>query len=102
VLSRKSTGVRALFIPKIMTADGKSVFVEELVARYIPKVKSYGFDETDVLGELRYYGAKEKDLPFVLEALSYIGIVPYVTADGEMRLFKIDIHNGRFAAKTTQ
>jgi len=52
-----------------------------------------------VRSELSFYNVSESDQPFVLRTLLRIGIIPYLTPDGKLRLFKIDIDDGRFAAK---
>ncbi len=99
VRAGQSKGVRALFLPKLYAADRKTFLVEPLVTGYLPAVKNYEFDEKHVRGELAYYGVAEADQPFVLEGLSRIGVMPYMTADGRVRFFKIDIRDGAFATR---
>ena len=36
---------------------------------------------------------------FVIEGLQRIGVIPFPTSDGRMRMFKIDIHDGAFTAR---
>ena len=68
--------------------------------RYIPEEQGYVFNRRYVRGELLYNDVKETDLSFVLEALSRIGVIPYVTPDRRTLLFKIRIRDGSFAAET--
>jgi hypothetical protein len=100
VLSKQSRGVRSLFLPRILQTDGRSLRVEELMSRYIPAKQAYSFDKRYVRGELLYNDVKEADLSFVLEVLSRIGVIPYVTPDRRTLLFKIRIRDGSFAAET--
>lgn len=95
----QSKGVRALFLPRIPLPDRKGFSIEALVTGYITNAKNYSFDEDHVRRELSYYGVAEADQPFVLEALSRIGVIPYMTADQRVRLFKIDIHDGGIGAR---
>ena len=95
----QSKGVRALFLPKIRGADPRTFLVEPLVTGYVPNAKTYEFDEKHVRSELAYYGVADADQPFVLEALSRIGLIPYMTADRRVRLFKIGIQDGVFATR---
>ena len=99
VRSGHSKGVRALFIPKIIAQDGWSLAVEEIVTGYTPDRKAYEFDEQYVRSELAYYDVEVSDQPFIVEALKRIGMIPYITPDRRTRLFKIDIHDGNFAAR---
>jgi hypothetical protein len=59
---------------------------------------NYSFNEQDVRDELAYYQVPDTDRQFVIDVLKRLGQVPYVTPDGRMRLFKIRIEDGRFAA----
>jgi len=95
----QSKGVRALFLPRIRGTQPRTFALEPLVTGYIPNVKNYQFDEKHVRNELAYYGVAEADQPFVLEALSRIGLIPYMTADRRVRLFKIGIQDGAFATR---
>jgi len=95
----QSKGVRALFLPRICGAQPRTFAIEPLVTGYIPNVKTYEFNEKDVRNELAYYGVAEADQPFVLEALSRIGLIPYMTSDRRVRLFKIGIQDGVFATR---
>jgi len=99
VRDKRSEGVRALFLPKL-AADGTGISVSALLAgQYIPAVEAYAFDEDYVKGELEYYEVPGADQRFIIESLRRIGTVPYVTRDGNTRLFKIGIHDGWFSAK---
>ena len=98
----QSKGVRALFLPRIRGSEPRTFAVEPLVAGYIPNVKTYEFDEKHVRNELAYYGVADADQPFVLEALSRIGLIPYMTADRRVRLFKIGIQDGVFATRVVR
>jgi len=95
----QSKGVRALFLPRIRSGEPRTFTLEPLVTGYIPNVKTYEFDEKHVRNELAYYGVAEGDQPFVLEALSRIGLIPYMTADRRVRLFKIGVQDGVFATR---
>ncbi len=95
----QSKGVRALFLPRIRGGEPRTFAIEPLVTEYIPNVKTYEFDEKHVRNELAYYGVADVDQPFVLEALSRIGLIPYMTADRRVRLFKIGIQDGVFATR---
>lgn len=95
----QSKGVRALFLPKIRGGQPRTFAIEPLVSGYIPNGKNYEFNEKDVRNELAYYGVAEADQPFVLEALSRIGLIPYMTSDRRVRLFKIGIQDGVFATR---
>ena len=67
---------------------------------YIPAQKKYEFNELHVRSELAYYEVVQRDEQLLLEALSRIGAIPYVTSDGKTRLFKINVHDGGFRATT--
>jgi hypothetical protein len=95
----QSKGVRALFLPRIRGGEPRTFAIEPLVTEYIPNVKTYEFDEKHVRNELAYYGVADADQQFVLEALSRIGLIPYMTADRRVRLFKIGIQDGVFATR---
>ncbi|MFH1108516.1 MAG: hypothetical protein V1790_04860 [Planctomycetota bacterium] len=95
----QSKGVRSLFLPKIRGSDPKAFLIEPLVSGYIPNAKTYEFDEKHVRSELAYYGVAVVDQPFVLEALSRIGLIPYVAADRRVRLFKVGVQDGVFATR---
>lgn len=90
--------VRALFLPRLLRANG-SLDVEELVLKYLPTKERYAFDEDHVRGELEYYGVREADRRYVLDALKRIGTIPYITADRKTRLFMINIHDGAVSQK---
>lgn len=98
----QSKGVRALFLPRVRGGEARTFAIEPLVAGYIPNVKTYEFDEKHVRNELAYYGVADADQPFVLEALSRIGLIPYMTADRRVRLFKIGIQDGVFATRVVR
>ncbi|MFQ5591940.1 MAG: hypothetical protein ACE5HE_12310, partial [Phycisphaerae bacterium] len=98
--NRQSKGVRALFLPRILQANGRLLSIEKLITHYIPEEVTYSFDRKYVRGELLFNGVKEKDVPFVIEALSRIGVIPYITKERRTLLFKIGIHDGSFAART--
>lgn len=99
VLRGKSKGVRSLFLPRIQNMSDSSFSIEALVTGYIPAQKQYSFDEIFVLNELAFYDVKQADRRFVIEALSRIGMIPYVTPNGDTRLFKIGVDNGEFATQ---
>lgn len=96
----ESRGVRALFLPRILRADGKAFAIEILLqSQYLPKTDAYAFDEEDVKDELEFYNVPTSDWILVLEALSRTGVIPYLEDDGRVRLFEIGIHDGLFSAK---
>jgi len=95
----RSTGVRALFLPRILGKDTQSFGIEELVAGYVPAGKAYEFDHTNVRDELALFGVADADQMWVLEALSRIGLIPYMTGEKHVRLFKIGIQDGVFATR---
>ncbi len=98
IAQHQSKGVRALFLPRIAGKSAGTYGIEELVSGYLPAVKTYEFDETNVRDELNFYHVAEADQPWVLQALSRIGLVPYSTPDRQVRMFKIAIQGGAFAA----
>jgi len=103
VRDKQSSGVRGLFLPKLYPPGAPSFSVEALLAgSYIPNRKAYAFDEGYVSGELDYYQVPAQDQRFVLEALSRIGVIPYVTPSQKTRLFKIGVYNGTFSAKVVR
>ncbi len=95
----KSPGVRSLFLPRITTGDDRSFLIEPLVTGYLANLKRYAYDETHVRSELTYYGVADADQPFILQALSRIGVIPYMVSDGRVRLFRIDLHEGTFSTR---
>ncbi len=99
IRNRRSRGVRALFLPRMHVGEDKGCSIEALVNNYISTDVNYSFDQDHVRSELGFYNVSESDQPFVLKTLVRIGIIPYLTSDGKLRLFKIDIDDGRFAAK---
>lgn len=99
VRGTRSAGVRALFLPRTKAYDQSDFSIELLLKDYLLVRRSYGFDESSVLYELAFFDVKSVDRKFVIEALSRIGIIPYVTPSGDTRLFKIGIHNGEFASQ---
>jgi len=99
IRNRRSRGVRALFLPRIQIEGANGFSVEALVNYFIPADVNYSFDKEYVRSELNFYDVNETDQLYVLKTLTRIGIIPYYTPDGKLRLFKIDIDDGRFAAK---
>lgn len=91
--------VRSLFLPRIEEGDGGRFSVEALLDGYVPNTKLYGFDETHVRNELNYYEVPSSAQPFLIEALERTGVIPYVTPDGNTRLFKVDIVDGRLSMR---
>ncbi len=100
VRNKRSRGVRALFLPRIGSTDHEGFALADLVSYYIPKTKAYAFDEVSIRGELKFRGVPASDQLFIVQALSSIGVIPYVTPDGRTRLFKIGIDDGTLADKT--
>lgn len=91
---RKSDGVRALFLPKIMLPGRDTFSISKLVRHYLPSEKRYVFDEVYVRDELDFFEVPEMEREFVLEGLARVGIMPFVTANGSTRLVKLGIHDG--------
>lgn len=99
VRNDRAVGVRALFLPRIVLAGGEGFSVAELVTSYLPPSRAYTFDEAHTRNELLYYGVPEADQDSIVEALSRIGVIPYLTPGGRTRLFKIGIGDGVFTTK---
>ncbi len=99
IRGRRSRGVRSLFLPRIQAEKTRGFSIESLVNNYIPSAENYSFDKTHVNSELSFYDVSEFDQNFVMKALTRIGLIPYVTDDDKLRLFKIDVDDGEFAAK---
>ncbi len=95
----RSKGVRALFLPWIRSNETNAINLQTLVSHYLPGEVRYYFDETQARAELEYYDVPKAQQPFVYDALAKIGLIPFVTADGKARLFKIGIEDGAFAAR---
>jgi len=95
----QSPGVRALFLPRLGTAPEGRFSIEALLHGYIPQGKAYNFDEAHVKSELAYYGVAPADRPYVIQALARVGLIPYTTPDGQIRLFKIGIQDGVFSTR---
>jgi len=95
-------GVRALYLPRISLGDPKVFAIEPMVRDYIPATKMYEFDEHNVRNELAYYEVTASDQPFVIQALSRIGVIPYMTADRKVRLFSIGIYDGAFTQRVVR
>ena len=95
----RSRGVRALFLPKLLTEAENQFSIKDLVGDYIPDKKAYGFDQDYVRSELDYYGVPASDQPWILEALARIGVIPYLTDERGTLVFKIGIEDGVFAAR---
>jgi hypothetical protein len=94
----RSAGVRGLFLPRLPAADGR-FSIEELVVNYLPETVNYTFDEQYVRDELDYYGVSAEDQPWILKALSRIGVIPYVAPNKRTLIFKIGIEDGSFATR---
>jgi hypothetical protein len=91
------SSVRGMFLPRIARREGRGFSIEHLRG-YMSQEDNYSFNEQDVRDELAYYQVPDTDRQFVIDVLKRLGQVPYVTPDGRMRLFKIRIEDGRFAA----
>ncbi len=96
VQKTRAIGVHALFLPKRFKEDGRSFSTEEFVKYCHAATGTYAFDEQYILSELEFHRVDESDHAFILAALSRVGVVPYVTPDQGIRMFKIDIHDGQF------
>ncbi len=99
VQAGRSTGVRALFLPRLGKGGDRSFSVEPLLHGYIPTAKRYGFDEKLVWNELNFHDVPTADRQTIMDSLSRIGAIPYATKDGKIRVFKIDICDGSFTTK---
>ncbi len=91
--------VRSLFLPRLTAAGSDSFLLEPLLHGYTPREKMYRFDEQHVRGELTFYGVPSSDQRFVIDFLARVGIAPYMTADQNTRLFKIDPRTGNVTAR---
>ncbi len=98
----RSSGVRALFLPRIRQGDEPGFQIEPLVVQYIPDVTTFVFDEKDAIDELEYYGVAPGDRPWMIKALSRMGIVPYITANRRTIVFKVGLEDGLFSAKVVR
>ena len=98
----RSLGVRALFLPWIRPEGGNAIDTRQLVEAYIPDAVQYRFDAAQARAEMNYYGVPESQQSFVREALARIGVIPFVTADGRTRLFKIGIDDGAFSSRVVR
>ncbi len=93
----RPSAVRALFLPRIVDATTRHFSIGALFTNgVVPDQPCYRFDKREVEEELRLYDVPELDRPLIIDSLERIGTIPYVTADGRVRLFKIDAHNGWF------
>lgn len=98
----RSKGVRAIFLPKLMAPGQERFALEPLLKGYIPPEKNYSFDEALVRRELKYHEVSSLDIRHAVDALSRVGVIPYVTADGRTRLFQIGIYDGEFRAPSIE
>jgi hypothetical protein len=98
----RSPGVRALFLPRLSTREDGYFSIEPLLFGYLASGRVYGFDEAQVRRELDYHGVPAADQPFVLQALARAGVISYMTPNRELRLFKIDIHDGSLTTRVLQ
>jgi len=96
---QSSHGVRALFLPRILSADKSGLSVERLVNEYLPKTPAYILHEEQVRNELAFYGVKVTDEVFVMEALRRVGVFPYLGASMS-HLLKIRLDDGTLAVET--
>lgn len=102
IRQRLSSGIRALFLPRLSSRVGAPFPIKEIVRNYLPQEKTYRFDENYVRGELDFWGVAVDDQPAVISALARIGAISYVTPDERTRLFKIGIHDGVFIAEVVR
>ena len=93
----RSSGVRALFLPRIAPTRGAFVLTP-LLNGYLPANRAYEFDEKHVRSELHYYGVSGPEEAAAIEALWRIGTIPLVTPDKRVLLFKIGICDGTLSA----
>jgi hypothetical protein len=85
-----------------MLPGGRKFSVDQLVTNYLPKEKTYIFDEQYVREELEFFHVPEADRTSVLEGLARIGVMPYVSEDGHTRLAKLGIHDGECWAEVVR
>lgn len=95
---QSSSGVRALFLPRLLTADRSGLSVERLVNEYLPKTPAYVLLDEHVRSELDYYGVKVTDEAFVMEALRRVGVFPYLSGS-TAQLLKIRLEDGTLAVE---
>jgi len=92
--SDQLVAIHALFIPRILNL--------RQMLRFLPQDDSYKFDHDYVKGELVIYNVlNQQDQQDVIDALSRIGVIPYVWKDKsgnitEGKLFRIDVKTGDF------
>lgn len=95
----RSKGVRALFLPRLGRNEQVAFSIEPLLFGYIPAVNRYGFDEKQVRAELNFWEVPAGDQQPIMDALARLGIIPYATRDGKVRIFKIDLQDGSFTTR---
>ena len=99
VTQGRSKGVRALFLPRLGKGSDKAFSIDPLLYGYIPPAKRYGFDEKQVRAELNFYDVPPADQQSIMDALLRVGMIPFATKDGRVRVFKIDICDGSFTTR---
>ena len=83
----------ALFLPR-------GLALSELM-KLLPQEKVFGFDDAAARMELEYYSVPQADRPFIIDALSQVGMVPYRqeapgrgTKKPSYRLFRVGVMDG--------
>lgn len=99
VRQQASSGVRALFLPRLMNAEGSGLAYEKLVNEYLPKSHAYVLHEEQVRNELMFYAVRVTDEAFVMEALRRVGVIPYLSGATSL-LLKIRMDDGTLAVES--
>jgi hypothetical protein len=68
VIGKEWTPLTSLFLPDRPLSE---------VIRFLPRKKSYGFDDADVEWELDYYGVPQSERKYIIDALHRVGMVMY-------------------------
>ena len=101
VVSQSWTPETALFLPRHL---GLAKLMDHL-----PKEKVFGFDAAEVRTELDFRNVPEGDQPFIIDALSRVGMIPYRLQDRVVRrksktptpryrLFHVSVVDGRVSS----
>ena len=91
VIGKDWSPLVALFLPDRPLAD---------VIRFLPRKQSYGFEDADVEWELDYYGVRQSDRKYIIDALHRVGMVMYRGRDGSTyRCFAIHMLDGSVTAR---
>jgi len=91
VMGTEWTPLTALFLPDRAMAEQM---------RFLPRRMAYGFEDEDVEFELEYYGVRQADRKFILDALHRTGMVMYPEPGGAAyRCFIIHLLDGSLTSR---